>query len=90
MRIALAIAAFLLIVTATVTTDVNLAAVGTCCQSRNARGVMIPRYSFEMAMRRRSSDPEIWCDFNARMTERGYLPTNGTTSMDPWRWSNLR
>jgi hypothetical protein len=29
-------------------------------------------------MRRRSSDPEIWCDFNGRMTERGYLPTNGT------------
>jgi hypothetical protein len=29
-------------------------------------------------MRKRSSDPEIWCDFNGRMTERGYLPTNGT------------
>jgi hypothetical protein len=31
-----------------------------------------------MAERTSSSDPEIWCDFNGRMTERGYLPTNGT------------
>lgn len=31
-----------------------------------------------MTKRGRSTDPEIWCDFNGRMTERGYLPTNGT------------
>jgi len=31
-----------------------------------------------MAKRVRSTDPEIWCDFNGRMTERGYLPTSGT------------
>jgi hypothetical protein len=31
-----------------------------------------------MAKRAKSSDPEIWCDFNGRMTERGYLPTSGT------------
>lgn len=31
-----------------------------------------------MAKRVRSTDPEIWCDFNGRMTERGYLPTNET------------
>jgi len=31
-----------------------------------------------MIKRARSTDPEIWCDFNGRMTERGYLPTNGT------------
>jgi hypothetical protein len=31
-----------------------------------------------MGKRARSSDPEIWCDFNGRMTERAYLPTNGT------------
>lgn len=26
----------------------------------------------------KSTDPEIWCDFNGRATERGYLPTYGT------------
>ncbi len=31
-----------------------------------------------MAKRAKSTDPEIWCDFNGRMTERGYLPTSGT------------
>jgi hypothetical protein len=31
-----------------------------------------------MTKRAKSTDPEIWCDFNARMTKRGYLPTNGT------------
>lgn len=31
-----------------------------------------------MATRVRSPDPEIFCDFNGRMTERGYLPTHGT------------
>jgi hypothetical protein len=31
-----------------------------------------------MTARAKSSDPEIFCDFNGRMTERGYLPTNGT------------
>jgi hypothetical protein len=31
-----------------------------------------------MTKRARSPDPEIWCDFNGRMTERGYLPTSGT------------
>ena len=31
-----------------------------------------------MSKRVRAPDPEIWCDFNGRMTERGYLPTNGT------------
>ena len=29
-------------------------------------------------MRARSPNPEIFCDFNARMTEKGYLPTTGT------------
>jgi hypothetical protein len=31
-----------------------------------------------MTKRAKSTDPEIFCDFNGRMTERGYLPTNGT------------
>lgn len=31
-----------------------------------------------MTRRGKSPDPEIWCDFNGRMTERGYLPTRGT------------
>ena len=31
-----------------------------------------------MISRAKSSDPEIFCDFNGRMTERGYLPTKGT------------
>jgi hypothetical protein len=31
-----------------------------------------------MTKRTRSTDPEIWCDFNGRMTERGYRPTHGT------------
>lgn len=31
-----------------------------------------------MTARAKSPDPEIFCDFNARMTERGYLPTHGT------------
>lgn len=31
-----------------------------------------------MTNRRKSSDPEIWCDFNGCVTERGYLPTIGT------------
>ena len=31
-----------------------------------------------MTKREKSSDPEIWCDFNGRMTERGFLPTSGT------------
>lgn len=31
-----------------------------------------------MAKRVRSTDPEIWCDFNGRVNERGFLPTNGT------------
>ena len=31
-----------------------------------------------MTTRMKSPDPEIFCDFNAQMTERGYLPTSGT------------
>jgi hypothetical protein len=31
-----------------------------------------------MSARARLLDPEIFCDFNGRMTERGYLPTHGT------------
>ncbi|MBW8816040.1 MAG: hypothetical protein JF588_21700 [Caulobacterales bacterium] len=31
-----------------------------------------------MKARAKSPEPEIYCDFNGRMTERGYLPTNGT------------
>lgn len=31
-----------------------------------------------MATRTKSDDPEIFCDFNARVTERGYWPTLGT------------
>jgi hypothetical protein len=31
-----------------------------------------------MGVRTKSPDPEIYCDFNGRITERGYLPTNGT------------
>jgi hypothetical protein len=31
-----------------------------------------------MSKRVRSPDPEIYCDFNGRMTKRGYLPTSGT------------
>ena len=42
---------------------------------------LTPRYSFETATRR--SDPEIWCDFNGRMTERGYLSRKvGTKSVN--------
>jgi hypothetical protein len=37
-----------------------------------------PRYVALVSRRARSSDPEIFCDFNAQMTERGYLPTSGT------------
>jgi hypothetical protein len=29
-------------------------------------------------MKQTTSAPEIWCDFNGRMTERGHLPTQGT------------
>ncbi len=31
-----------------------------------------------MSPRTKSLDPEIYCDFNGRVTERGYLPTSGT------------
>ena len=31
-----------------------------------------------MSERGKSPHPELWCDFNARMTERGYRPTKGT------------
>lgn len=31
-----------------------------------------------MMKRTKSSDPEIFCDFNAAVTERGFRPTNGT------------
>ncbi|MBB3870843.1 hypothetical protein [Brevundimonas mediterranea] len=31
-----------------------------------------------MTIRTVSPYPEIFCDFNARVTERGYRPTNGT------------
>lgn len=37
-----------------------------------------PRYVALVTTRARSPDPEIFCDFNAQMTERGYLPTSGT------------
>ena len=36
------------------------------------------KLSGSMPMRVKSSYPEIFCDFNGRMTARGYLPTNGT------------
>ena len=32
----------------------------------------------QVRMPLKPSDPEVFCDFNARMTERGYLPTSGT------------
>jgi hypothetical protein len=31
-----------------------------------------------MSARAKSPDPEIFCDFNGRITKRGYMPTNGT------------
>ncbi|MDP1777262.1 MAG: hypothetical protein Q8K90_01450 [Brevundimonas sp.] len=37
-----------------------------------------PRYGALVTKRAKSPDPEIFCDFNAQMTERGYLPTSGT------------
>jgi hypothetical protein len=35
-----------------------------------------------MAKRQRSADPEIWCDFNGRIMERGFLPASGTAITD--------
>lgn len=31
-----------------------------------------------MSRKPKSPHPEIYCDFNGRMTERGFLPTQGT------------
>ena len=36
------------------------------------------KLSGSVPMRVKSSYPEIFCDFNGRMTARGYLPTSGT------------